>query len=302
MLSSFIQSIIGLGQIYYPDFAWLGTIIDNNSGDVPQGSFHQVNVYASFITTGFTVCCYLYLFDNNLKSKTLSSSLVFMFVAVFSSAVILTGSRSAYISILLVMILMSLLAIKEKKFSRTIVIILALCIPAVLTIAAQPEGTIFSQVAPVNIENHTSNDTQIAGASSSLFEEKLSRQSDIRSQFYFVTLSMLKENLFTGIGYGQFQSNYTYYADKLNSEAQGIPLAHPHNFLLYIWAESGLIPLIIVLLAIGYAIYLAGVSFKTSSHNFLILIFMLPIGLHAMLELPFSHSIMHIVLRNPLMI
>lgn len=300
MLGATAQSIQGLLQVYLPQVNSIYPVSFNKEVIVPQGTFYQVNVFSSFITTGFAIACYFLCSKSITVSCASRKTLIvtsLLSIIFFSMAIALTGSRTGYLSTIVVALYFIFRYARNKR-NYVSSILLALIVPLTITILSKPEHTIFSDVKLISDNNiETIESGEVASTENkSVIEDKLTRSYDLRSDIYKVTLAMLMDKPVTGYGYGKFLSPYIKYADKLDNSSQGLQVTHPHNFLLYIWSNAGIYSLVVVILAGLYALKVV----VNKDRNLTIFVLMLPILIHSMLELPFSQSVVHIVVISML--
>lgn len=83
------------------------------------------------------------------------------------------------------------------------------------------------------------------------FNEKSLSAIDVRNQIWLYGFSIFMDNIFTGVGFGGWQEGFKQYAYS-SSLSESYP---PHNTLIYLWSQSGIVAIILYLLFIYYIIY-----------------------------------------------
>ncbi|ART81767.1 hypothetical protein CBP31_03310 [Oceanisphaera profunda] len=118
----------------------------------------------------------------------------------------------------------------------------------------------------------------------------------VRYEIWRTTLGLIVQNLWLGVGYGQFEPAYYAEAGRLLATSGAVPampgnLAHPHNEILMWWVEGGVITLLAwLLLAWG----VLRVGWRLSAGERLAMIALcLPLFAHLMSEYPLGHSAVH---------
>lgn len=306
LLGCLLQAGAGVIQVFFPQFAEIYSINIGNGVLKPLGVFYQQNVYASFIATGVAIALYFIMMlpKWSLRYKKAPLILSFTMLAVGPTLILLTSSRTALLSLFLLLVLTLLHVMKTRKNIKAYLFSVALVIlSSALIISFPPENSLLS---PTSISAAVETGSKISGNISveeqvnrevkgSDLANKLTRGSDIRVQIYTDSAKLLLETPWLGVGYGNFYSKFINYENRIDGDLQGLAVKHPHNILLYLWANSGLVS---VLLVLGYIIYLMASILKCNKKrkvNSAILWLLIPIGLHTLLELPFSHSLPHLI-------
>lgn len=120
---------------------------------------------------------------------------------------------------------------------------------------------------------------------------------ELRIDMYKITYDLILEKPIFGYGVGSFPEIYQdareFYRDKfnssnLNSEATTV---HPHNEILFILYEQGLIGFLFVLFLFGSILKI--IIKNNSSNKYLYLSLLFPLVMHSMVEHPFYTSIYH---------
>lgn len=305
LIAILAQMVLGVFQVYFPSFESYYKFNFSNMTIKPFGVFYQQNVYASFIATGVAIALYFIMIlpKWSLRYKKAPLILSFTVLAFAPALLLLTLSRTAILSLLLLLTLTLLHVFKTRKNIKAYLFSVALVIlSSALIISFPPENSLLSptSISAVEAGSNTSENISVedqvnSEVKDSALADKLSRSSDIRTKIYTDSTKLLLETPWLGVGYGNFYSKFIDYENRIEGELQGLPLRHPHNILLYLWANSGLFS---VLLVVGYAVYFMSSMMKCYRNrkvNSAILWLLTPISLHALLELPFSHSMPHLI-------
>ncbi len=271
--STLIHALIGLFQLYSPSLisAWLPT----NEGKTPSGIFQQINVQATYLVTGITLILFLI---SRPVSRTLHPFTICMLLitaTVCSFIVIYSGSRAGLLSLILSLLL--LIAFRRKQLLHrkklTAAFLIALSIGSFL------------------------------GSQSLGFESTLSKTSDIakgtsasaRLSMYSIAWELIQKEPLTGHGIGNYLrawNTQTGHYHQAHPEAKIPPyITHPHNELVYWLIEGGVFSIsgiLLALLTISMAIIKCGPQ-RGAGYAALLL----PISLHAQVELPFYISSTH---------
>ncbi|MFD1007288.1 PglL family O-oligosaccharyltransferase [Oceanisphaera ostreae] len=118
----------------------------------------------------------------------------------------------------------------------------------------------------------------------------------VRYEIWQTTLGMIAQNLWLGVGYGQFEPAYYAEAGRLLATSGVVPampgnLAHPHNEILMWWAEGGVITLLAWLL-LAWGVLRVGWRLS-AGERLAMLALCLPLFAHLMSEYPLGHSSVH---------
>ncbi|MBO1519741.1 PglL family O-oligosaccharyltransferase [Oceanisphaera pacifica] len=118
----------------------------------------------------------------------------------------------------------------------------------------------------------------------------------VRYEIWRTTLGLIAQNIWLGVGYGQFEPAYYAEAGRVFAASGVMPemggnLHHPHNEILMWWLEGGVITLLAwALLAWG----VLGVLWRLSMGERLAMVALcLPLFAHLMSEYPMGHSSVH---------
>lgn len=269
-----LEAIWIIIQQLFPYFAQLFGY--NPSYARPFGSFQQPNLAASFLVTGLAVL-FLFLFQSSTSTKIKKTLLLSLYL--ISLATVLLFSRSGFISFTLVTLLSlpSYIQLVKKKDTRKYltfgvpISVISGIITASLLIA-------LNATLPRNVE-------------------QLSSYTN-RLEMYRQSISMIAEKPLQGWQQGNFEAAFRkYHAERYASgntkHIFGGDVGHPHNELLKLGVENGLLSLIIILSFIFYFLWKT-LSLATSLKVKLgFLSVLIPLSLHANTEFPFHQSITH---------
>lgn len=281
VVSAFLQAVVGIFQVKY--ITEIDNLIYYNiSYKRPYGIFGQVNLFATYIATGIGLSLYLVWGSNQKYVKLLLTlTAIPMFYALY-----LSDSRTAYVSLagifLIALVLLCYKVSNQRKIiiNKTMLATLLLASTAVIVGASY-----FSGLSTFNDSPSTQAQTQFLGKSTAA-----------RQFIYLTTLEMIKMKPITGFGYGNFEKAHLEvmaerYHDGGSERSGWEGLRHPHNIILYLWVEGGLLPVLGFLL---FSVFLVKELFNQKLNGLALSAAILPISLHLMTELPFSSSIIHI--------
>ncbi|OKY24856.1 PglL family O-oligosaccharyltransferase [Thalassotalea sp. PP2-459] len=270
LLAVSIQAAVGLFQLSLTEY--FAPLHFDPQRDRVYGLFYQPNVMASFIATGFAICCYFMATRQLLAKKWLVLLLILLaiFTVLLTDLLSLTGRYGAMTALICITPLLI-----KRSIKRTLACYVVIAV-AVLT-------TLY-------INKHTDEPSYIK-------DEQ--RSVNVRETIYSVSLKLWLTEPLTGIGYGHFEREYLDFHNQLKKEQPAIAeplinLSHPHNEPLLWIVEGGVIPLIGFLLLIGLFVRLM-VSSKNTYQAVACLGLLMPIALHTQTELPFYSSTPHLL-------
>ncbi len=268
-----LQCLMGIYQFYMFDDLMLVTNFR------PIGSFQQVNVYASMIATGLGISIYQCL-SQKLPKSLISLHYLMIFFAGMLETLIL--SRVGVLGALSVAIMLALLFRSEVKQLLIIVLLLVLGIVGAISMKAFNESG--TDTSTPTYDRNVSNVSNVSG----------------RTVIYSTTLSLIKSAPILGHGLGSFSYKYLdeqarlvtknpkFLHSTINSQT------HPHNEILFWWAEGGLLPVVALVFFVvwfGVRVWRYGdIAHKAAW------LCCIPIILHTQTEYPLYHSIPHFAL------
>ena len=259
----------------------------------PFAGFEQRNVLASFLTTLVPLA---FVRDIKLSEPKKLTYTIFhsFFTIVFVAVIFGTGSQAGILGLTLACLMVSIIALFiAKSGNRPVRQILAfwgliffgyflnLLLPSVPILLEANEG--------MDILNQG-----LAGQFSSNLDAIQGSQT-LRIKGWLITLSLIGDAPIFGHGLGRFAETF-YETIISNAEFHSSPhfsasLSHPHNEILYLLAEHGVIGFLLIAVPL---IYMATGMMKLSgSQSLYILALLLPIGLHTIVEFPLYISGLH---------
>ncbi|MCY7295268.1 PglL family O-oligosaccharyltransferase [Alteromonas sp. a30] len=266
-LSSCAQLSIAIYQLLSPQHAF-----------EPFGHFQQTNLMGSYLVTGYA--CLIYLISQlSLNTKhwfrwIMPNLLIVAFLMGFMTLEL--HSRGTQLSALLVSLLALIFSFRQKKpmvFIAVISFFIGLMAQFSLHNAKEQQNNSAALLAPY-------------------------QQDYDREILYPQTLELIKNNFFTGVGYGNFESAYTLLS--VNSAAKAntpddirYNMDHPHNEGLFWFAEGGVLAGLSVLTLLSLLIY--GLTRQQRHSAWLAWSLIIPIGTHSLTEYPLHASVAHLL-------
>lgn len=283
-IAGLIQTLLAFWQIEYPTSAGesLGYSFTAASGR-PIGSLLQVNLLGSFLASA--LLCAL-LLAMTLPS-TVKSRFYWVSVLVLSAGLVMTQSRSAWLGATMgggILLLYSRIHWRSKSFA-----VLLLCSGVVAGNIALVER--MPLITPAAVKTA---DARPSGTNERLIWNR--RQSgNERLTMFEGALAMIKEKPLSGYGLATFEVEFPRALERNNiANPFTVTVKYPHNEILYVWAEGGVVALI------GLTMWLYGVllPFRTSWNRTTVLkgALLLPLIVHLLTEFPLYLSAVHGVL------
>lgn len=276
LFATLVQSVIGFIQL---------TLLPPNSGLMalgdegvrPTGVFRQVNVMASFMATGLACSLHLLYLTQSLNIRNKASSLIYRLIhlqqlaalILLPAMLILLQSRAGYIGAIAVVLINFALRIRNQP--RRTAAFIGLIISGILLGYTLLLGA--GLVIPVS---HDGSNLE-------------------RWKILQITLAMIMNHPILGWGYGSFEYSFAHFALGMTPPITGMGvITHPHNELLFGWAEGGVAALAAyILLAIAYFRLMVLAWRRTDKSLFTLWLLMLPFAVHTQLEYPFYMSTGH---------
>lgn len=257
-----IEALLGLVQFYLlTPGNWIGYDTHVNR---PYGIFQQPNVMASFMATGMALAIWLELrSDDSRVLMGLRYSVIFSTVLLLVVLQSRVGQLGGFLALLMLL--------PQLRQQRKIRLIL---------------GLVFLSIILGLLSQYL-----MAGVKRGL---EIYQSGGMRSIYWPYALKLVSEQLWTGWGYGSFESVFLhhYMADKAVNPAMvqiEYNLDHPHNEFLYWAVEGGLAPML-GMLTMGGAL-LWRLSCAPGKNAIAMLALVTPILLHSQTEYPFYHAI-----------
>ncbi|MCY9801614.1 PglL family O-oligosaccharyltransferase [Citrobacter braakii] len=293
-ISAFFQAVVIMLQLYTPFFAWRWLHHNPLAAEGrPLGMFGQVNLLGSFLATGLGAT--LWSVVQCRRKNSIFAWVVILLTIGF--ALYLTHSRTGWLGATIAMV--GLVIFSPAKMRRkTILLITGLIVGCWLLVQIIPSPGIPILVPAEHQMQSPADKTAInsdAKDASAFSLERMRAESSIqRRQMLEGSVALIKQHPLLGAGAGSFESVWP---DALASTGQVSSfehtVTHPHNEILFVLAEGGIVALSGLLLFAGiFCIPLI----KGSHRSRTIWALTLPIALHCMTEYPFYLSAVHAVI------
>jgi|TARA_R110000851_G_scaffold287782_2_gene441849 O-antigen ligase len=270
VIATLLHTLIGIIQLF--QLPVLLNWISRTDRAVATGVFQQVNVMASFLTTGILISVYLCLRPISYKRQYLKAFLL-VTISVVTYVMVSTGSRVGLLSAILGL-LMLVIAYRNQVIKNWKTIIAAFVLILIASLMAK-EGL------------HQTVDKT--------YKVLEAQYSDQRASIYRISLDAFTLAPIKGHGIGTFLGQFGLASSKFYQRhpTAEMPsyLTHPHNELLQWAIEGGLLALLGILVAMFSVMWFA-VKYK-QQRLFAYLALLLPITLHTQVELPFYLSSLH---------
>lgn len=292
--SAFLQAIVAILQLYVPYFSWRWLHYNPLAAEGrPLGMFGQVNLLGSFLATGLGAALWSAV-QCRRKNSIFAWIIILLTIGV---ALYFTHSRTGWLGATIVIVgLVFFLPVERRR--KTILLITVLVVGSWLLVQIIPSSGIPTLVPS---GHQMRSQTVITAINSNATEasifslERMRAESSIqRRQMLEGSVALIKQYPLLGAGAGSFESVWP---DALASTGQvssfSHTVMHPHNEILFILAEGGIVAFSGLLLLAGiYCIPLI----KGSQRSRTIWALTLPIALHCMTEYPFYLSAVHAVI------
>jgi len=266
-----VQAILGTLQINIPNLLY--PPLPFNPDFVPRGSFQQVNVLASFLSTGLII--FLYLISRPFfRSINLPFKISLTVLAIIVTYVIAaSGSRIGLLSLFLSSLIILIGRRRQlRPHKKHLFILLFLSIGSFYAGSAGLERTL-DKTAKLTEQTYSS----------------------ARKNMFTIGFELISKEPIHGYGIGGFLSAWNKQAsnfiERHPQAAFPSVITHPHNEILFWMIEGGALALLgILLFTLGIGIALFKCGFERGSGY---LAALLPISLHTQVELPFYLSATH---------
>ncbi|MFW0826792.1 Wzy polymerase domain-containing protein [Cronobacter dublinensis] len=269
------QAGTGLLQAFCPhlaarlyEFDWL-----RNQGR-PYGIFQQVNLLASFLATG-AGCGFLLLLTER-RARGITAVLITAGLGVLAFVLALNQSRAGAVGAVVVIAALCAVAGRGK----------APRVGAALAVMALSAG------AGWYITQHV---TVMVNGEPFLMARDYAGSTRERWHILVITWQMIMEKPWLGWGYGTFEYAFSRWA--LAHPGLGyrysVPITHPHNELLFMWFQGGVVALAgMLLLVAGWLIMLKN-AWRHGREATVFALLVVPLLVHLNLEYPFYQSFIH---------
>ncbi|THD47443.1 hypothetical protein ERD95_15005 [Enterobacteriaceae bacterium ML5] len=281
-LSAMVEGGIVLQTLFLP-----GTLSETglqfyiNNGLSAAGTFQQVNVTASWLATGLVAQLVLILRDRSDVGKTcrynglryVRPALSAIITTMLSACIVLTRSRVGWLGGSLCYLIISLCLLSSKKkhsphAGKTLVLVFAPLVGTAL-------GLMLLDGTPAQAISHDASNYQ--------------RLLTLKETWQMIMLLPFK-----GWGGGTYQEAFQrYMASHFVNNPSHELMEHPHNELLYVWFEGGVIALLgYLFIMLGICrLCLRGLSMQRCTLGTTLI----PIFLHTGTEFPLYYSAAHFV-------
>ncbi|WP_105665498.1 O-antigen ligase family protein [Cronobacter dublinensis] len=267
------QACIGLLQTFFPHLAmqlyeydWL-----RNHGR-PYGIFQQVNLLASFLASGIG-CGFLLLLTTR---RTARIGLIVPGLGVLTFVLALNQSRAGAIGAVVVIAAICVVA-GRGKITR------AGAALGVMTLCAWAGWYITQHV------------TVMVNGEPYLMARDYAGSTRERWHILVITWQMIMEKPWLGWGYGTFEYAFSRWvlAHPGSGYRYAVPITHPHNELLYMWFQGGVVALAgMLLLVTGWLLMLKN-AWRHGREAAAFALLVVPLLVHLNLEYPFYQSFVH---------
>lgn len=253
------QVLLGLAQLYVMEHHFK-----------PFGHFQQINLMGSYIMTGYACYFYLSLTHRPRLPLLLVMALLSLGIGILSAEL---GSRGTVLSGIVISILCSWQILRTRQWQILLLVI----------------GFTMGSISGFTFGKSATESTNTMAHYQSDGEREI---------LYPQVFELIEKNLITGVGYGNFEAAYTYLGAEKAAET-GEPkwvqhnMSHPHNELLFWFAEGG-----IVAGAAALSFFIAMILWLLPyfrKNHFSVIALFFPIALHALTEYPLQTSFTHLL-------
>lgn len=287
MLAGIIQTLLAFSQILAPDFAahWLNYDFIAAEGR-PLGSVNQVNLLASFIATALLCAVWL-----AMTSRGRILVLLMLAILILAAGLTITQARAIYLGAAGGLAVLLLPGYTEKQHRNLIVLALvAGCVAGYWGLEQRP-GSLATQTVAQSVDTRpTETDARLEWNKQHSYSERLTLLKG--------TWQMIQTSPLLGSGLGTFE---TLFPQTLVSMGMDNPFTittiHPHNELLYVWAEGGIAALAGLLIWLGIWGQPFLTLFTARRHSSAIArgALTIPVMAHVMSEFPLYLSAVHAI-------
>lgn len=287
-LAALVQGLTALAGLYCP--AWLSPVSQaflKTGGRQSLGIFQQVNVTASFLATGlalslalfYRLCAGRSARGNRVPAPwlfKLKAAYLVILMVFLPSVLVLTRSRIGWLGGLTVCLTAAITAVLTARRQRGRARGLSVVCPAamvLLPLAGIAAGVVLLDCSVAQAIDHGGSNHQ-------------------RWLTLKVTWEMIRRHPWAGWGMGSFRMQFQHYIATYRHPNQSRELmGHPHNEVLYVWMEGGIVALAGLMTAGGAVVML--LKKNGSPVRRLMAAAMLPVLLHTMVEYPLYLSVPH---------
>ncbi|MGR3184269.1 O-antigen ligase family protein [Enterobacter cancerogenus] len=283
-LAALVQGLTVLAGLYCPtQLSALSQAFLKTGGRQSLGIFQQVNVTASFLATGLALALALFYREclrraarlNHVPASrlfSLKAAYLLILMTVLPCVLVLTRSRIGWLGGLTVCLTAVVTAVLTARRVRGLSVA---CPVAMLLfpLAGILVGLLLMNCSVAQAIDHGGSNHQ-------------------RWLTLEVSWEMIHQHPWAGWGTGSFMMQFqNYIATYRHPNPSRELMGHPHNEILYVWMEGGLVSLA-GLMAIGGAVVML-LKKNGSPARRLMAVAMLPVLLHTMVEYPLYLSVPH---------
>lgn len=285
-LSSWL-TVLWMAALLQGLFAFLQIAVLSHTGDSlmkrPMGIFQQANVLASFLSTG--LACLLASEFCELKSRKSAQKLLFLrrFSLLFIPfMLVLIQSRVGWLGAILAGTIISVIHFRQNTVRLTIMWLLMLA--GILLALAWQHGIITSLLGVTKLN------TELLQLPKPFSIVDKAGSNSARVFIIQQTWLMIMHHPWAGFGYGSFEGAFARQVSLLGDFTGESTLIHPHNEILYAWAEGGLLAVFgLLMMAAGVLVML----WRRNGLGWTGAALLLPIALHMNVEYPLYQSVPH---------
>lgn len=235
VVAGLIQVVLACWQVGAPATAamWLGYDVNTADGR-PLGSLNQVNLLSSFLATALACAVWLELSALRRNGRNRLISLFSLSTIVFLSAgVVMTQSRAIQAGSVLTVLVLVVLQLDSHALRK---VFACLCGGVLLGLVALP----VLQTTPLT-SDVAAGDMRPVSPQARL-EWNRQHSNNERLTLFKSALLMKRENPLFGEGLGSFEFRFPQVLhDNRVINPFPVTVVHPHNELLYVWFEGGLV-------------------------------------------------------------
>lgn len=286
--ATLVQGLAVLAGLYYPTLlSPLSQIFLKTGGRQSLGIFQQVNVTASFLATGLALSLALFYRQcagcsargNRVQASRLfrlKAAYLLILMTCLPCVLVLTRSRIGWLGGLTVYIVAIATAVLTARRQRDRTRGLSGWCPAAIALfplAGIVAGLLLMDCTVAQAIDHGGSNHQ-------------------RWLTLKVTWEMIRQHPWAGWGTGSFIMQFQHYiATYRHPNPSRELMGHPHNEILYVWMEGGVVALAGLMVAGGAVVML--LKTNGSPARRLMAVSMLPVLLHTLVEYPLYLSVPH---------
>lgn len=289
VIAGLLQFLIACWQILRPTSAakWLGYSFSLANGR-PLGSLMQVNLLGSFLATSL-LCALLLACCARTR---LRSAGMWLCVVTLGTGVIITESRTGMLGVVVgVAVIITTKRNQRIYLLSFIALVSALAFSHMLLVARPAQLVLVAHQKPISPQLA---DPRPTGTEARLEWNHRHSESE-RHAMVIGSLAMISEHPITGYGLGTFEISFpVVLARNAVANPFTVSVEYPHNEIMYVWSEGGVVALTGLLLCM---LTIASPLMTLTKPQVLMRgALLLPILLHMMTEYPLYLSAVHGVL------